>query len=64
VRHFFSNNDWVTAAAVAANLAAAFDELIRQAAQGEVLHNDPCGGFREVLALKQAKVPAFTGLFL
>jgi transposase len=31
---------WEVVRAVAANLAPAFEELIRQAAQGEVLHND------------------------
>ena len=35
-----ASTQWDIVQAVAANLAPAFDELIRQAAQGEVLHND------------------------
>ena len=35
-----ASTQWDIVEAVAANLAPAFDELIRQAAQGEVLHND------------------------
>ena len=35
-----ASTQWDIVAAVAANLAPAFAELIRQAAQGEVLHND------------------------
>src|SRR5262249_15678229 len=35
-----ASTQWDIVHAVAANLAPAFDELIRQAAQGEVLHND------------------------
>jgi transposase len=35
-----ASTQWDIVAAVAANLAPAFDELIRQAAQGDVLHND------------------------
>ena len=35
-----ASTQWDIVHAVAANLAAAFEELIRQAAQGEVLHND------------------------
>jgi transposase len=35
-----ASTQWEIVRAVAANLAPAFDELIRQAAQGEVLHND------------------------
>jgi transposase len=35
-----ASTQWDIVAAVAANLAPAHDELIRQAAQGEVLHND------------------------
>jgi transposase len=35
-----ASTQWDIVRAVAANLAPAFEELIRQAAQGEVLHND------------------------
>jgi transposase len=35
-----ASTQWDIVAAVAADLAPAFEELIRQAAQGEVLHND------------------------
>jgi transposase len=35
-----ASTQWDVVHAVAANLAPAFEELIRQAAQGEVLHND------------------------
>ena len=35
-----ASTQWDIVQAVAANLAPAFEELIRQAAQGEVLHND------------------------
>jgi transposase len=35
-----ASTQWDVVRAVAANLAPAFDELIRQAAQGDVLHND------------------------
>src|SRR4051812_28738987 len=35
-----ASTQWDIVQAVAASLAPAFDELIRQAAQGEVLHND------------------------
>ena len=35
-----ASTQWDIVEAVAASLAPAFDELIRQAAQGEVLHND------------------------
>jgi transposase len=35
-----ASTQWDIVQAVAANLAPAFDELIRQAAQGDVLHND------------------------
>ena len=35
-----ASTQWDIVAAVAANLAPAFAELIRQAAQGKVLHND------------------------
>src|SRR5262249_46866463 len=35
-----ASTQWDIVAAVAANLAPAFAELIRQAAQGDVLHND------------------------
>jgi transposase len=35
-----ASTQWDIVHAVAANLAPAFDELVRQAAQGEVLHND------------------------
>jgi transposase len=35
-----ASTQWDIVAAVAANLTPAFEELIRQAAQGEVLHND------------------------
>ena len=35
-----ASTQWDLVHAVAANLAPAFEELIRQAAQGEVLHND------------------------
>jgi transposase len=35
-----ASTQWDIVKAVAADLAPAFDELIRQAAQGEVLHND------------------------
>jgi transposase len=35
-----ASTQWDVVEAVAASLAPAFDELIRQAAQGEVLHND------------------------
>lgn len=35
-----ASTQWDIVQAVAANLTPAFDELIRQAAQGEVLHND------------------------
>src|SRR5262249_58975792 len=35
-----ASTQWDIVAAVAADLAPAFAELIRQAAQGEVLHND------------------------
>src|SRR3954463_11722610 len=35
-----ASTQWDIMEAVAASLAPAFDELIRQAAQGEVLHND------------------------
>jgi hypothetical protein len=35
-----ASTQWDIVKAVAANLAPAFDELIRQAAQGNVLHND------------------------
>ena len=35
-----ASTQWDVVRAVAASLAPAFDELIRQAAQGEVLHND------------------------
>jgi transposase len=35
-----ASTQWDIVRVVAANLAPAFDELIRQAAQGEVLHND------------------------
>jgi transposase len=35
-----ASTQWDVVRAVAANLAPAFEELIRQAAQGEVLHND------------------------
>ncbi len=35
-----ASTQWDIVEAVAANLAPAFDDLIRQAAQGEVLHND------------------------
>src|SRR6185312_15464518 len=35
-----ASTQWEIVRAVAANLAPAFEELIRQAAQGEVLHND------------------------
>ena len=35
-----ASTQWDIVQAVAADLAPAFDELIRQAAQGEVLHND------------------------
>src|SRR6516162_7077267 len=35
-----ASTQWDIVHSVAANLAPAFDELIRQAAQGEVLHND------------------------
>jgi transposase len=35
-----ASTQWDIVNAVAANLTPAFDELIRQAAQGEVLHND------------------------
>jgi transposase len=35
-----ASTQWDIVHAVAANLAPAFEELIRQAAQGEVLHND------------------------
>ena len=35
-----ASTQWDIVNAVAANLALAFEELIRQAAQGEVLHND------------------------
>jgi transposase len=35
-----ASTQWDIVNAVAANLAPAFEELIRQAAQGEVLHND------------------------
>jgi transposase len=35
-----ASTQWDTVQAVATNLAPAFEELIRQAAQGEVLHND------------------------
>ena len=35
-----ASTQWEVVRAVAANLAPAFEELIRQAAQGEVLHND------------------------
>jgi transposase len=35
-----ASTQWDLVQAVAANLAPAFDELIRQAAQGDVLHND------------------------
>jgi transposase len=35
-----ASTQWDIVQAVAGNLAPAFDELIRQAAQGEVLHND------------------------
>src|SRR4051794_13847091 len=55
-----ASTQWDVVHAVAANLAPAFDELIRQAAQGEVLFNDDTtvkilelmgqGGRREALA--------------
>jgi transposase len=35
-----ASTQWDIVEAVAANLAPAFEELVRQAAQGEVLHND------------------------
>ena len=35
-----ASTQWDIVQAVAASLAPAFDELIRQAAQGKVLHND------------------------
>jgi len=35
-----ASTQWDIVRAVAANLTPAFDELVRQAAQGEVLHND------------------------
>jgi transposase len=35
-----ASTQWDIVRAVAANVAPAFDELVRQAAQGEVLHND------------------------
>ena len=35
-----ASTQWDVVQAVAADLAPAFDELVRQAAQGEVLHND------------------------
>lgn len=35
-----ASTQWDIVQAVAANLTGAFDELVRQAAQGDVLHND------------------------
>ena len=68
-----ASTQWDIVQAVATNLTPAFDELIRQAAQGEVLHNDDTtvkilalmgeGGRHEVLANAEDDADARTGLF-
>jgi transposase len=58
-----ASTQWDIVQAVASQLTPAFEELIRQAAQGEVLHNDDTTV--RILALMaghgQAKAPAVTG---
>ena len=68
-----ASTQWDIVQAVAASLTSAFDELIRQAAQGDVLHNDDTTvkilelmgqrGRPEVLAGVEDETDGRTGLF-
>jgi transposase len=57
-----ASTQWDIVNAVAANLAPAFEELIRQAAQGEVLHNDDTTVKILELMRQRGQLEAVTGV--
>jgi hypothetical protein len=56
-----ATTQWEMVAPVAAGITPVHEELIRQAAQGEVLHNDDTSV--KILALRRAETDARTGVF-
>src|SRR5713101_6728573 len=56
-----ASTQWEMVAAVADEITPALEELIRQAAQGEVLHNDDTS--MKILAMRRAETEERTGVF-
>ncbi len=56
-----ASTQWEMVAAVADEITPAHEELIRQAAQGEVLHNDDTS--MKILAMRRAETEERTGVF-